>query len=230
MVSVLPKPTSQCSTNPPPGLSRRRITRVVYGTSIREDSIDRAVFGCIKSLTSLLPGMAVTVHEPTIEYEVPLQSIARPKLDNARYFVQTDPQGNTLFTRVVVPKKAPRKYALRATPDRRSIEGVVVHHEETDDSFTVVPDASYIDVKVCTCLTTVEHLCWGLKWVYEFREVFRFPHSRGDDTIHFKHTPQYQIEVWTDSDVNDAVVLDAISCNLPHSYRPANNSDPWKNR
>jgi len=80
--------------------------------------------------------------------------------------VETDCQGNSCDCRVVYPITRPRCFKLRVTPDAKSFDRVTVYHEMMPDHFMVLPDIPYMDVKVCTLRTTVDHTAWGLLYNY----------------------------------------------------------------
>lgn len=199
-----------------------RVTRVVLGSACNPLYIDATAFTCIKNFVSLAPGVITTVTEPSIRFEVPVTSVARGAQGGARHYVTTDTWGS--FTTTDVVSSDPIDYRLQTTSNPRSFNRVSVNRDFHYGPFLVRPDTTYTDVVVYATTSTVDHTAWGRPWRFSFKEVFLCPYyheNKGvrDPYLYYRQHPYYQVELSTDSWVEDQMALDVLESHLPPIYR-----------
>lgn len=197
-------------------------TRATFGCSIHPDYVDRDAFQTIKMVATMLPGIAVTVLEPAAVYTVPQSQVARPIIDGATYSIISEMDGSHVNACVTYPTALPpHTYELVVSPEKRSIQGVTIRHEELEQGFSLIPEANYSDVKLYNMRTTVQHTGWDLNWIFHFREVFYYPvQSDIESFLFFTKEAKYEIEVITEGWVGEEMMLSVIEQNLPHIYMP----------
>jgi len=199
-------------------------TRVIFGSSVNHRYVDYDAFYLIKYLTSLVPGVGIVIMEPSVQFNIPASQIVRPQTEHSTYSLLTDTKGSFTEASVLTTTEEPKLFHLQRTPKRTSVDRITIFRETKDNTFSVVKKAHFCDVRVCTLQKTVEHECWGLKWLYHFRECYLCPYyeegSPADNlSLYFRGPPLYEIEVVVDDWVDEALVLATLEFNLPDMYR-----------
>lgn len=206
------------------GTSRQ--TRAVFGCSLHPEYIDRNAFEAIYNVASLVPAVTTTLLEPAIRYGVPVSAVRRPLVPGGDYSIISEMDGSLVEPILRhYPTVQPQKYSLVRVNDRRSIDGLTIHYDNIERSFSVLEDASFSDVKLYHTRKTVDIEAWGRQWKFHFREVYYCPSTNSSERfLFFPGEPKYEIEVTTDDWVEDGVVLSTIEANLPYIFRPTSDA------
>lgn len=166
--------------------------------------------------------MAVIIEykQDTVVYEVPLSQIRNSanQPTNARYFIETENNGNKAQTTVLIPVQQTEKILIN---EDRNISLVIDRSEMHYNNVELKFNAKYCDVRLFTSRKRYTVTIDGIHWNIVTEKVYGCPKKNSSNILMFsgEHCKRYNVNFFTKDSVSRRQIYEAYNFLVPTSLR-----------
>jgi len=171
--------------------------------------------------------MAVVIEykQDTVVYEVPLSQIrnAVNQPINARYFIETENNGNSVQTAALIPLQEPETIAIN---EQKSLSLLVERNEIHTDNVELKFNARYCDVRLFTNRKRYTVSIDGIRWNIVTEKVYGCPRKTPSNLLMFSgdQCKRFTVSFFTKDVVTKNQICEAFNFLVPTSLRNQNQS------